>query len=444
MDGRTPEDPRTAYLRLRSLLFDRVTGLPSWAAVVEPVRDMLDHRRQVGVLHFQLLDLELVESLYGWQVFDRILARAAAGLTACLGRELPEGTVLAVNAIAGDRLLAFVPHGPDGREVDGAVLGRVAAGVAQHLSTLFEGAEFGGLSARLHVREGWALLSEDPFYRFERRMQGAIEEARTQSERRRHRRVRAEAAELRRILSEAAVSAVFQPVVDLLSGEVAGHEGFVRGPEDGPLESASALFQMAATEGLAQELDRLARHTVMREAGELGQPPGGLLFLNVLPASLADAEWHEGHARKLLESARIPPERVVLEVSERAADAEPRGLKEAWFALRRSGFRLGLDDVGTGFSSLAGLERLRPDYLKVDATIVREVHLHWIKQDVVASVVHVAERLGCRVVAEAVESEEEAAALRQLGARYALGYLFAHPAPAPRAVRAARSSDPEH
>src|SRR5262249_53546835 len=108
MDGRTPEDPRTGYLRLRSLLFDRVTGLPSSAAVVEPVRDLLEGRRQVGVLHFQLLDLELVESLYGWQVFDRILARAAEGLKACAGRELPEGTVLALNAIAGDRLLAFV------------------------------------------------------------------------------------------------------------------------------------------------------------------------------------------------------------------------------------------------------------------------------------------------------------------------------------------------
>ena len=57
------EDPRTGYLRLRSLLFDRVTGFPSCAAVVEQVRDLLDGRRRVGVLHFQLLDLELVESL---------------------------------------------------------------------------------------------------------------------------------------------------------------------------------------------------------------------------------------------------------------------------------------------------------------------------------------------------------------------------------------------
>jgi EAL domain-containing protein (putative c-di-GMP-specific phosphodiesterase class I)/GGDEF domain-containing protein len=432
VDGRTPEDPRTAYLRLRSLLYDRVTGFPSWAAVVEPVRDLLEGRRQIGVLHFQLLDLELVESLYGWQVFDRILERAGAGLSACVGRELPAGTVLALNAIAGDRLLAFVPHGPEGRELDGATLERAAAAVARHLSTLFEGEEFGGLSARLHVREGWALLSEDPFYRFERRVQAAIEEARTQSERRRHRRVRAEAGELRRILSEAALTAVFQPIVDLLSGEVLGHEGFVRGPEDGPLESASALFQMAAAEGVARDLDRLARRTVLREAVDL---PQGLLFVNVLPGSLADPDWH---------APGLIPDRLVLELSERAADAEPRGLVEAWFSLRRAGFRLGLDDLGTGFSSLAGVERLRPDFLKVDASIVRDLHLHWIKQDVVASIVHVAERLGCRVVAEAVESEEEAAALRQLGARYAQGYLFARPTPIPRAIRTMRGTGPEH
>jgi EAL domain-containing protein (putative c-di-GMP-specific phosphodiesterase class I)/GGDEF domain-containing protein len=436
------EDPRTGYLRLRSLLFDRVTGLPSCAAVVEEVRNLVDRRRHVGVLHFQLLDLDLVESLYGWQVFDRILARAAAGLSACLGQELPPGTVLALNAIAGERLLAFVPHGPDGRDVDGVFLGRTAAAVAHRLAEIFEGEEFGGLAPRLHVREGWALLSEDPFYRFERRVQAAVEEARTQSERRKHRRERAEAAELKRILAEASLSAVFQPVVDLLSGEVLGHEGFVRGPEEGLLGSPSALFQMSASEGVARDLDRLARRTVLRQAAAVA--PSGMLFVNVLPEGLADPEWHEGLARELLEAAGIAPDHVVLEVSERAADAEPRGLPEAWQALRRAGFRLGLDDVGTGFSSLASVERMRPDFLKVDATIVRELHLHLIKQDVVTSVLHVADRLGSTVVAEGVETEEEAAMLRRLGARYAQGHLFAPPAPLSREDRPARPTGAEH
>jgi EAL domain-containing protein (putative c-di-GMP-specific phosphodiesterase class I)/GGDEF domain-containing protein len=442
MEGKTPEDPRTGYLRLKSLLFDRVTGLPSCPAVVEQVRDMVDGRRHVGVLHFQLLDLELVESLYGWQVFDRILARAAAGLTNCLGRELPAGSVLALNAIAGDRLLAFVPHGAQERDVDGPTLARTAGAVAGHLSDLFDGDEFGGLSPRLHVRAGWALLSEDPFYRFERRVQAAIEEARTQSERRKHRRERAEAAELRQILADASLSVVFQPVVDLLSGEVLGHEGFVRGPEEGLLGRASALFQLSGSEGVSRDLDRLARRTVLREAA--GLPPSGMLFVNVLPGGLADPEWHDGLARELLDAAGIPPGRVVLEISERAVDLEPDGLTEACRGLRRAGFLLGLDDVGTGFSSLASVERMQPEYLKLDATIVHELHLHLIKQDVVASVLQVAERLGCAVVAEGVETEEEAEVLRRLGARYAQGYLFARPVAAPRDGRAAHPTGAEH
>ena len=130
---------------------------------------------------------------------------------------------------------------------------------------------------------------------------------------------------------------------------------------------------------------------------------------------------------------------MVLEVSERAADGEPAELTEACRGLKRAGFRLGLDDVGTGFSSLASVERIRPDFLKVDATIVRELHLHLIKQDVVASVLHVAERLGCTVVAEGVETEDEAEMLRRLGARYAQLPRAAgarapeRPGPAPRA-----------
>ena len=427
MDGRIPEDPRTGYLKLKSLLFDRVTGLPAYPAVLEDVRDMLDGRRQVGLLHLQLVDVELVESLYGWQVFDRILARAAAGLSACVGRELPPGTVLALNAIAGDRLLAFVPQGPDGREVEGGSLGRCAAAVAACLERAFEDEGFGGLSPRLQVREGYALVSEDPFYRFERRIQGAIEEARTLSERRRQRRERAAAAELKRILADAALSAVFQPIVDLLSGEVLGHEGFVRGPQDSVLQSPAALFQVSSHEGVASELDRLARRVVLREAASV--PGRGLLFLNVLPAGLADPEWRDGLARELLEAAALVPAQVVLEVSERAADASPSGLEEACRGLREGGFRLGLDDVGTGFASLASVERMRPDYLKVDATVVRDLDLHLIKQDVVASVLQVASRLDCTVVAEGVETQAEAEALRRLGARYAQGHLFARPAP---------------
>jgi EAL domain-containing protein (putative c-di-GMP-specific phosphodiesterase class I)/GGDEF domain-containing protein len=426
-DGRPTEDTRTGFLKLRSLLFDRVTGLPAYAAVIEEVRDMLDRRRQVGVLHFQLLDVEIVESLYGWQVFDRILARAAETLRECIGRELPPGTVAALNAVSGERLLAFVPHGPEDREVEAGFLGRCAAEVAARLTEAFDGEEFGGLSPRLQVREGYALLSEDPFYRFERRVQAAVEEARTLPERRRGRRERAEAAELKRILAEGDLSAVFQPIVDLLSGEVLGHEGFVRGPEDTVFRSPAALFHASALEGLAGDLDRLARRTVLREAAAV--TPCGILFVNVLPGGLSDPEWHHGLCRELLAAASLVPSRLVLEISERAADGQGEGLEEVCRVLREGGFRLGLDDVGTGFASLASVERVRPDYLKVDGTVVRDLDLHLIKQEVLASLLQVAGRLGCTVVAEGVEREGEADALRRLGARYAQGHLFARPAP---------------
>ena len=72
-----PESYRTNYLKLRSVLHDRVTDLPAFPVLLDALRTGLDERRHLGVLHIEPANLDLVESLYGWQVFDRILEQAA-------------------------------------------------------------------------------------------------------------------------------------------------------------------------------------------------------------------------------------------------------------------------------------------------------------------------------------------------------------------------------
>jgi len=86
--------------------------------------------------------------------------------------------------------------------------------------------------------------------------------------------------------------------------------------------------------------------------------------------------------------------------------------------------------VGIGFASQAILERVRPDYLKIDVSLVHEIDRQLIKQELLASVVRIAERIGAGVIAEGVERDEEARTLRDAGARFGQGRLFAEPAPA--------------
>jgi len=123
----------------------------------------------------------------------------------------------------------------------------------------------------------------------------------------------------------------------------------------------------------------------------------------------------------------------VFEFSERCADADAdlERLAAVLHGLQARGFGVALDDVGTGYGSQALLERVRPDYLKLDVSLVHNIDDNLIKQELLASLVRIAERIGASVIAEGVETDAEARTLQDAGARYGQGYLFAGPAPAP-------------
>jgi len=437
------DDPSDSFraeaVRLKSALVDRTTGLPSYAMLVDDLRALLEHRRRLGVVHVEIADLDLVESLYGWQVLDRILSRASSRLKGALGETLPSGTLLGGNGPGGDRFVAFLPSAEGGAPIDPAYLERVAQEIQKDLDSSFDGGEFDGLSPPLRFRAGHALLSEDPFYRFERRVHSVVEEARTMPARRESRRDGSREAELRRIIEDAAVETLFQPVVDLKSGAVLGFEALSRGPRDSMFELPSALFALSSRFGLASKLDRLCRRkALLRIRGLAGK---WKVFLNVLPQSLADPEWHGGEVASLLEAAAVERRDLVVEVSDRSADADPAEFVAGCALARREGFSIALDDVGTGYGTLGTLEKVRPDYLKMDTSLVRGVDANLIQQDLLSSLVQIGRRMGAEVIAEGVETADEAAALVSLGARYGQGFHFARPRPVPGAGRGASSLD---
>jgi EAL domain-containing protein (putative c-di-GMP-specific phosphodiesterase class I) len=192
------------------------------------------------------------------------------------------------------------------------------------------------------------------------------------------------------------------------------------------------MFALSGRLGASVDLDHLCCEIALNEFA--GTAQGGKLFLNVLPSTL-DAE--NGEPRGLLARLRrsaLQPSDVVLEVSEREAEVGSARFLGSVARCRREGFGLSLDDVGTGRTDLAALEQARPDYLKLDSSLVRDIHRNWVRQDLLASLVALAERSDAAVIAEGVETEAEVVALREGGARYGQGFLFAPPAPSPRSA----------
>ena len=441
-DPRSPvvDDYRARYLKLRSVLHDRATGLPAVPMLLDELRAWLDDHKKVGVIHLAVEQVALVESLYGWQVLDRIRGRVAEVVDDCVGRELPEGTRWALEAVAGTEFVAFVPPQPSGEEVDAAFLESAGTAVARRLEEAFDEERFAGLSPRLGVRAGHALLSINPFYRFERRVWAALGQARGWQEERSKKRERGWSADLRKIIKDESLRTWFQPVVELETREVLGFEALVRGPEDSVFEMPRTMFALSERFGASAALDRKCCEAALRaSAGLAGR---GKIFLNLLPGDKREQHWREGPLIDELQALALEPADVVLEFSERAAGPDSERFVAALEHVKDCGFGVALDDMGTGYGSQALLERVQPDFLKLDVSLVHEVHRNLIKQELLVSLVRLAERIDAAVIAEGVESDDELQVLLEAGARYGQGFLFA--APAPLDAAAASGAEAQH
>ena len=430
----TRADNRMAYLKMKSVLYDRVTGLPSFPLAFDRLRSWLDDRKVIGVLHLEIAEVEMVESLYGWQVFDGVVAHASRALREALGVELPADSFVALNGVAGHRFVVFVPEAARGVECAPAYLEQLAQALARRIERAFDADEFAGLSPAPCVRAGHALLSENTFFRFERCVYAAVAEAREAHGRRERGRERSWGEELREVIRSGSVHCVFQPVVELETRNVLGHEALARGPRDTLFESPRAMFALSDRLGVADELDRLCCDSALASAAELGQP--GKLFVNLRATKPAAGQAAVDALRSAVERHGLQPSDLVLEISERSGEVESDGLAEQLRALSSEGFAVALDNIGTGRTRLDTIRRIEPDYLKIDATLVRNLQASLMQQEVVATLVELAESIGSEVIGEGVETDIEASTLLAGGARYAQGHLFAAPAAA-RTLRAA-------
>ncbi len=433
---------RTGYMRLRSALRDRTTGLFAFPLHFDDVRALLAERARIGVLWIGLGDRRAVETVYGWEAYDQLLSEAAHFLEGARGVHLPPGTILAIAGVYADAFTVFVPADHGGRELDNASLALLGLEVEAALDEYLAGTPVGGSPSGSGVRVGAALLADNPFHRFERRVYLALDEARALAERPRDAEQLAWMTELQRVVRERDVQTVFQPVVDLASGDVCALEAYTRGPLGSVFRLPRVMFSVGQEAGLGLELDRVCHEQALLtlEGGADAAPD--LLFLNTTAENLLDAAWMGPRRIEQLGRAGLTPDRVALEVPEGQLPADPEAYREALQPLRDAGYRLSLDDIGSGTRSVALVEALRPDFLKFDMTLVRGLGGSQLRRELVRSLVQLAERAGARLVAERVETDAERVALIECGARWGQGYFFAAeapgaPGPAPGPGRAA-------
>jgi EAL domain-containing protein (putative c-di-GMP-specific phosphodiesterase class I) len=233
------------------------------------------------------------------------------------------------------------------------------------------------------------------------------------------------------VLREDRISTHFQPIVRASDpGDVFGYECLLRGVSpEGDSISPGRMFSVAGEADLLFQLDRAARLQAIRAADEHDLP--GRIFINFNPTSIYDPEYCLKTTVAAIREAGIEPGRVVFEVVESEEIRETADLVKILDYYRDRGFRVALDDLGSGYGSLTLLSRLRPDVVKLDMELVRDVDRDEYRAQVTAPFLESARELGVTTVAEGVERPGEWRWLRDHGADCVSGYLFARPAPTP-------------
>ena len=239
------------------------------------------------------------------------------------------------------------------------------------------------------------------------------------------------ATELRHAVDKGELRVYYQPVVDLATGAMVGAEALLRWHSPSRGMVPPGIFIPVAEESdlilsLGEWVLRAAAHDI---ASRLEQLPRGFeLHVNVSARELIQSDF-ANTLERTLNASGLPPRMLTLELTESMLLDGSDATLQRIAAIKALGVKIAIDDFGTGYSSLAYLSRLRFDCIKIDQSFVGRLPSSQPDMAIVTAVLRIAEGFGVQVVAEGVETREQADTLSGLGCVHAQGYLFERPLP---------------
>jgi diguanylate cyclase (GGDEF)-like protein len=414
---------------------DPLTGLANRRLVIETLDQRLAADETVDVLYIDVDRFKSVNDLYGHQVGDEFIQEVASRLSA---------TVRAddlVGRLAGDEFIVVV---------DGCCDDHSAAEVlAQRLGDeLSHPVEINDQTIALTVSIGLAssdgvtsagdLINTADVAMYQAKSSGRNRTGVFDEELQRQIRRRAALSERIEAVASAGrgLHLVYQPIVDIETAEVGGHEALLRfvDPELGAI-STDEFVSLAEEIGVIASIDNLVIETAIGEATSAEVETS--LSINISPAWLSRTDA-VSQLTSITDRYQFPLDRLHLEVTERAALAE--NVTSTLKGLRQLGIRILLDDFGTGYSSLAYIARLEIDGIKIDRGFVDGVETDRHQAAILEAILTLTDRLGAMAIAEGVETAAQAELLSSFGCTLGQGFHFGLPAPAPEGFWSTRTA----
>lgn len=229
------------------------------------------------------------------------------------------------------------------------------------------------------------------------------------------------------ILAKEDIVVLCQPIMDLRTGDIFGWEMLSRGPRNSPFYSPTDLFEFAYQADLLAQMEFIVIKKALKEIVE--KPIQEQVFINITSETLIQPIFYDQLIEYLSLFPSVQPSQIIFEITERFAIRDYRQMSKIMNKYRGLGFRFALDDAGAGYASLQSISELIPDIIKIDRSIIQDIDQGEVKQSLLKALMKFAEDINCEVIAEGIETEEEADILYQHSVTMAQGYYFARPEP---------------
>jgi EAL domain-containing protein (putative c-di-GMP-specific phosphodiesterase class I) len=344
------------------------------------------------------------------------------------GKHIRQSDIIVSNSAGSDEFTVFLSEKRDEKDFYPSNLESFCERVTEYLNRSIFPITFPYIRGNPKIMVSYAVVIYNPLMRDERLLNKLIEDAKQMSAYHEFKRVMRYKEKLQELILKESIRTIFQPLVDFTRNEVIGYEALSRGPEGTEFESPYLLFGAAAEADLLFELDRLCRKKALLNAKGLSREHK--LFINCLPSVVLDPEFRDTYLKSLLDELMINPFNIVFEITEREAIENFDLFNKAVKYYTDLGFAIAVDDTGAGFSSLETVVELKPQYIKLDISLVRGIEKNILKQELIKAIHSLSRQMDSLVVAEGVETRAELDTLRRIGITACQGFLFAKPGPA--------------
>lgn len=401
------------------LLHDREANLPVYILKIPDIEEMIRKTGRGGLINIIISKGEHFESTYGWEYFDDLMKVLTGYIIDNYEKLLGKNAIIAKKIARGSGFMIFL------EECSPEALSKRSLRIKNELQNVInEKFKFLNLG-HVEVLTGYAELIYDPMMRMERIIERAIE--RSVYNLIQGTRNYGDFSVLAKILKEENIGISFQPIIRLKDQEVVGYEALLRIKNCFVPDSPALFIEIARRYGLLLDLERLIYIKAFSQFKPLNLQT--MLFINTTIYFLNYFNDFEEEFLFLMKENGIDKKRLVIEITEKFSIEDVEQFKDKIVKLKEKGYKISIDDVGTGYSTLEVLTEFEPDFLKYDRALIKNIHRSSIKQELFKSIKSFSDRIGAHLIAEGVESEEELQFLKEQGIELVQGFYFARPSP---------------